>query len=137
MAAGRTRKAIGPRGAAPLSVPLSPAVQYGSLLFVSGQVSTDVARNQPIEGTIEEETQRALENLESLLKDAGSSLDCILKVTVFLRDMAEYSRMNAVYARFFPSHPPARSTIGDIALAATYKVEIEAVAYIPDAESTT
>ncbi len=83
-------------------------------------------------GSIEEETDLALRNLSDLLKSAGSSLECVLKVTVFLRDMKDYAKMNEVYGRYFPQDPPARSCLGNIALAAQYKVEIEAVAHIPE-----
>ncbi|MBW8003068.1 MAG: RidA family protein [Planctomycetes bacterium] len=128
----KEREVVIPKNAAPLNVPLSPAVRYGNLLFVSGQVSTDVEQSKPIVGTIEEETEQALKNLSDLLKGAGSSLECVLKVRVFLRDMKDYSKMNEVYGRYFPKDPPARSTLGNIALAAQYKVEIEAVAFIPE-----
>ena len=122
---------IYPTGAKPLSLPLSPAVRYADLLFLSGQVSIDVRENRVIETDIERETEIALTNLKDLLEDAGSSLDCVLKVSVLLRDMDDYDRMNAAYRRFFPSKPPARTTIGNIALAKNYKVEIEAVAFVP------
>lgn len=127
----RVRRVIKPAGAAPLSVPLSPAVQYGELLFISGQVSMDVKNGVEISGSIEDETRRALMNLSDLLEQQGSSLASVLKVTVYLTDFGDYEGMNSVYAEFFPNEPPARTTIGNIALAKTYRVEIEAIAYIP------
>lgn len=116
-------------GSAPLDVPLSPGVRFGDLLFLSGQVSVDVSRNEPVEGTIEEETERALGNLRDLLAAGGSSLDCVIKTTVYLRDMRDYAGMNQVYRRYFAGVAPARSTIGGVTLARSYRVEIEAVAY--------
>ena len=111
--------------------PLSRAVCYGSLVFVSGTVSEDIETRKPLLGTIESETEQIIKNIEVILKAAGSSLDCVLKTQVFLSDVKYFQQMNDVYRKFFPHDPPARSTIG-IILAGDYKLEIEAVAYIPE-----
>lgn len=114
-----------------LDLPLSVAVQYGSLLFVSGNVSQSLETREPLLGTVEAETERILLNIEAILKKAGSSLDRVLKVQAFLADIADFEAFNSVYVRFFPKDPPARSTFG-IKLAGPYKLEIEAIAYVPD-----
>ena len=119
-------------GAENPSSPLSLAVSYGSLIFVSGTVSVDLLTRKPLPGTIEEETERVLKNIETILEQAGSSLSCVLKSQVFLPDIGDFQRMNAVYRRFFPDQPPARSTVG-IRLAGDFKVEIEVVAFKPEA----
>lgn len=114
-----------------LGLPLSHAVQYGSLLFLSGNVSVEPYTRQPLLGTVEQETEQIIRNIEVILKAAGSSLDCVLKTQIFLTDISYFDAMNQVYSRFFPHNPPARSTFG-IQLAGPYKLEIEATAYIPE-----
>ena len=114
-----------------IELPLSHAVCYGSLVFVSGNVSLDLQTREPLLGTIEFETERIIKNIETILKSAGSSLDCVLKTQVFLTDIKYFQQMNEVYKKFFPHDPPARSTVG-IQLAGDYKVEIEAIAFIPE-----
>ena len=111
--------------------PLSRAVCYGSLVFVSGTVSEDIETRKPLLGTIESETEQIIKNIEVILKAVGSNLDCVLKTQVFLSDTKYFQQMNDVYRKFFPHDPPARSTIG-IKLAGDYKLEIEAVAFIPE-----
>lgn len=124
------KKIIKVRGAAPETVPLSPGVSFRPFLFISGQVSKDLKTGNPRLGTIEEETEQVLSNIEAILKEAGSSPKYVLKTTVFLRDMKDFPKMNEVYKRHFPEESPARSTVG-VALVGDYKVEIEAVAFVP------
>ena len=104
-------------------------------MFVTGQVAVapghDGLRNRDAigeMGTIETQTTRVLENIKAILEAAGSSMSRVLKTTVFLRDMADFPKMNAVYGEFFPSEPPARSTVQVAALPRGAAVEIEAVA---------
>ena len=125
------KKIIKVRSAVAETVPLSPGVSFGRLLFVSGQVSKDLNTGSPRLGAIEEETEQVLQNVEAILKEAGSSFECVLKTTVFLRDIKDFPRMNEVYKKHFPVGSPARSTVG-VSLAGDYKVEIEAVAYVPE-----
>ncbi|WP_046867148.1 RidA family protein [Microvirga massiliensis] len=109
----------------PLPVPLTPAVQVGNMLFLSGQVPTRPDGSIP-EG-IGPQTQLVLEKLSALAEEAGFSLGDVVKTTVFLRDMKDFSGMNEVYGKFFPSNPPARSCVrAEVAIDAD--VEIEAIA---------
>lgn len=125
------KKIIKVSGTATEAVPLSPAVLFGSLLFTSGQISKDLKTGNPRLGTVEEETEQIIGNIEAILKEAGSSLKYVLKTTVFLRDIEDFARMNKVYKKHFPEESPARSTVG-VALAGDYKIEIEAIAYVPE-----
>jgi 2-iminobutanoate/2-iminopropanoate deaminase len=124
------KKVILIEGVTPPTAPISLAVSFGSLLFISGQVSKDLKTGEPRLGTIEEQTEQVLKNIETILNGADSSPDCVLKTTVFLRDMKDFPKMNEVYKKHFPGDKPTRSTVG-VALAGDYKVEIEAIAFIP------
>lgn len=108
--------------------PYSQAIVYGGLAFLSGQIPLDPATGQVVEGDIAVQTRRVFENLSAVLAAAGSSLDRVLKTTVFLKDMGDFPAMNEVYASFFPENPPARSTVEAARLPRDVKVEIEAVA---------
>ncbi len=107
--------------------PYSVGMKAGHFVFCSGQLGLDQATGEFVEGGVEAETRQALINLSNILEAAGSSLDRVVKTTVFLRDMADFQRMNAVYAEFFTDTPPARSTI-QVGLPRNGAVEIEAVA---------
>jgi 2-iminobutanoate/2-iminopropanoate deaminase len=100
------------------------------LIFCSGQTPIDPATNTMIEGDIETQTRRVLQNLSAVLEAAGSSLSQVVKTTVFLFDMNEFARMNAVYAEFFPVDPPARSTVQVARLPRDARVEIELIATV-------
>ncbi|MFQ3547653.1 MAG: RidA family protein [Termitinemataceae bacterium] len=117
-------------GAAPLESPRSHATAYENLIFVSGQVARDLMTGENKLGTIEEETEYTLRNIEIVLKQAGSSLDCVLKTTVFLTNKEDFAGMNRTYRKFFPGDKPARSTIV-CGLAGVHRVEIEAIAFKP------
>ena len=113
---------------APAAVgPYSQAVRVGDLVFTAGRVALDPATGKLVEGGIEEQTRQVLQNLAAVLEAAGSSLDRVVKTTVFLKDMSDFAAMNAVYAEFFPTDPPARSTVEVSALALGALVEIEAI----------
>ena len=107
--------------------PYSVGMKAGHFVFCSGQLGLDQATGEFVEGGVEAETRQALINLSNNLEAAGSSLDRVVKTTVFLRDMADFQRMNAVYAEFFTDTPPARSTI-QVGLPRNGAVEIEAIA---------
>ena len=108
--------------------PYSPAVFCGSLLFVSGQVPLDPETSTIITGSFTEEAEQALRNLGSILEKAGSSLEKVVKTTVFLSAMENLPEFNAVYVRFFPEYRPARSCIVVSGLPFDARVEIEAIA---------
>jgi len=108
--------------------PYSVAIRTGDLVFTSGQLGLDPATGSLVPGGIEAETRQALTNLRHVLADAGSGLERVVKTVVFLKDMADFAKMNAVYAEFFTEKPPARSTIQAAALPKGGTVEIEAVA---------
>jgi 2-iminobutanoate/2-iminopropanoate deaminase len=108
--------------------PYSQAVLANGFVFLSGQLPLDPATNQLVEGDVAVQTARVLENLKTVLEAAGSSLEKVVKTTVFLRDMADFPRMNEVYARFFAVNPPARSTVQVARLPRDVSVEIDAIA---------
>jgi 2-iminobutanoate/2-iminopropanoate deaminase len=114
---------------APASVlPISQAIQMGNLVFTSGVTARDPQAGHFIGGNIEEQTERVILNLKAILKAAGSSLDKVVKVTVFLTDIRDFEGMNKVYRKFFPKNPPARSTVEVSKLAIDARVEIEMIA---------
>jgi 2-iminobutanoate/2-iminopropanoate deaminase len=112
--------------------PYSQAIRAGQFIYTAGQIPLDPATMQLVEGDIEAQTRRVLQNLAAVLEAAGSHLAQVVKTTVFLHDMNEFTRMNAVYAEFFTNSPPARSTIQAAALPRGAKVEIECVAWVGD-----
>jgi 2-iminobutanoate/2-iminopropanoate deaminase len=108
--------------------PYSQAVRWGDLIFVSGQIPIDPATSQVVGGDVAVQTERVLKNLAAILEAAGASLRQVLKTTVYLRDLNDFGKMNAVYARFFSEQPPARATVQVARLPRDVSVEIEAVA---------
>jgi 2-iminobutanoate/2-iminopropanoate deaminase len=102
-------------------------------VFTSGTIGNDPATGKVVPGGVEAETRQALTNLTGTLRAGGTSLAQVVKTTVFLVDLGQFSVMNAVYAEFFPIDPPARSTIQVGALPGGAAVEIEAVAVVPEA----
>lgn len=108
--------------------PYSQATVHDGLVYLSGQIPLDPVTGQTVSGDIAEQTERVLENLKAVLEAAGSSLDQVLKTTVFLKDMAEFPVMNEVYARYFTANPPARATVEVARLPRDVRVEIEAIA---------
>ena len=105
--------------------PYSLGVQAGHLLYTAGQIGIIPASGEIVEGGIEAETRQALENVKAILEAAGTSLANVVKTTVFLRDINDFNRMNAIYSTFFPENPPARSAIQVAALPRGAAVEIE------------
>jgi 2-iminobutanoate/2-iminopropanoate deaminase len=110
--------------------PYSVAIQTGNLIFSSGQLGLDPATGNLVSGGVETETRQALTNIHNVLKDARSGMESVVKTIVFLKDMADFSIMNTVYAEFFPNNPPARSTVQVAALPKGGAVEIEAIAIL-------
>ncbi len=108
--------------------PYSQAVTWNGLAFLSGQIPLDPATNKIVEGDIAVQTERVLENLKAVLAACGSSLGQVLKTTVYLKDMAEFPRMNEVYGRYFMGNPPARATVEVARLPRDVRVEIDVVA---------
>lgn len=117
----KTPKAIGP---------YSIATKFDDLIFTAGQLGFDPQSGELVSGGVEAETRQALTNLGNVLEAAGSSLDNVLKTTVFLRDINDFARMNAIYAEFFKEDCPARSAFQVAALPKGAAVEIEAVACV-------
>lgn len=112
--------------------PYSPGVGFERLIFVSGQGATDPATGQLAGDDVETQTEQCLKNVQAILRAAGSDLSHVLRCGVFLLEMSEFSKMNAVYARMFGSHRPARTTIQAAALPGVgLRVEIDCIAYIP------
>jgi 2-iminobutanoate/2-iminopropanoate deaminase len=117
--------------AAPAAIgPYSQAVVYNGLVFTAGQIPLDPETGELIDTDIGSQTDRALLNLEGVLRAAGSSLGAVLKTTVFLRDMGDFPAMNAVYERHFAEHRPARSTVQAARLPRDCGVEIDCIAAI-------
>ena len=108
--------------------PYSQAVDMGDLVFVSGQIPIDPATQQVVAGPIETQTERVLKNLQGILASAGLSLENVVRTTVFLTDLANFPKMNEVYARFFSKDFPARSTVQVSALPKGVGIEIDAIA---------
>ncbi|MCP4708191.1 MAG: hypothetical protein GY869_06175 [Planctomycetes bacterium] len=109
--------------------PFSPAVRAGNLLFVSGQIPRNAA-GEMAPDNIEAQTRQVLENVKSVLEFAGSSLDQVVKITIFLDNMDNYATVNQIYAQYFTKNPPARACIQVARLPLDVKIEIEAIALV-------
>lgn len=108
--------------------PYSQAIKVNGFVFASGQIPLDPTSGQVIPGDIAAQTERVLKNLEAVLGAAGSSLDRVVRTTVYLKDLGDFARMNEVYARFFTVAPPARSTVEVARLPRDVQVEIDVIA---------
>jgi 2-iminobutanoate/2-iminopropanoate deaminase len=108
----------------------SPAIQLGNLLFLSGSGAMDPDTHKVVDGPIGNQTKRCLDNLKEVLEAAGSSMDKVLKCTVFLADIANFSDMNEAYHSYFTSNPPARTTVAVKDLPGGSPIEIECIAYV-------
>lgn len=118
---GQAPKAIGP---------YSQAVVVNGMAYLSGQIPTDPATNQMVDGPIELQTERVLENLKAVLEACGASFASVVKTTVFLKDMGDFPKMNEVYARYFGENPPARSTVQAAKLPRDVGLEIDCIAVV-------
>jgi 2-iminobutanoate/2-iminopropanoate deaminase len=110
--------------------PYSQAIQAGDFLFLSGQIPLDPKTGELVEGDIRKQTQQVLENIKGLLGSQGLGMEHVIKVTIFLKDIGSFNEVNEVYATYFPSSPPARSTVEVAKLPRDTAIEIEAIAFI-------
>jgi len=121
VATDRGPKAIGP---------YSQAVRANGFVFLSGQIPLDPKTQQLVEGDVAAQTERVLENLKGVVEAAGSSMQHVVKTTVFLADMNDFAAMNEVYSRYFTTHKPARSTVEVARLPKNARVEIDLIALL-------
>ncbi len=108
--------------------PYSQAIKFGNMLFTAGQIPIHPETNEIIAGDIRDQTERVMKNLEAVLASAGMSFTHVVKTTVYLSDLADFSAMNEVYALYFPDHPPARSTVQVAKLPKDVGIEIDLIA---------
>ncbi len=118
----------GPKAIGPYSV----GIKACKFIYTAGQIAIDPASGELVKGGLEAETRQALENMKAILEAGGSNLKHVVKTTVFLKDIADFAKMNAIYAEFFTSEPPARSAFQVAALPKGALVEIESVAMVHD-----
>jgi 2-iminobutanoate/2-iminopropanoate deaminase len=111
--------------------PYSQAVIHSGLLYISGQIPVDPLTGELVRGTIEEETETVLKNVQIITEEAGATMDGVLKVTCYLADIIDFPRFNEVYERFFPKYPPARTTFQAGKLPLDVQVEIDAIVALP------
>lgn len=109
--------------------PYSQAIKAGGFIFTAGQIALDPATAQIIEGDVVRQTVRVLDNLKAIVEAGGSTLARVVKTTVYLKDMNDFSAMNEVYARYFAENPPARSTVEAARLPRDVRVEIDLIAF--------
>jgi 2-iminobutanoate/2-iminopropanoate deaminase len=126
VATDRAPKAIGPYSQAVIDDMSRPGSRH--LVFLSGQIPLDPSSGQVVQGDIAAQTERVLQNIKAVLEAAGASFDSVLKTTVYLKDMDDFSKMNEVYGRYFKENPPARTTIQAAKLPRDVMVEIDAIA---------
>jgi len=120
----QTEKAPKPIG------PYSQAIRAGNFIFLSGQIPIDPKTGELVKGDIRQQTQQVLENIRGVLESQGLGMQDVVKVSIFLKDMGNFNEMNEVYATYFPSSPPARSTVEVSRLPKDVDLEIEAIASI-------
>jgi len=108
--------------------PYSQAIRANGFIFISGQVAFDPSTGNLLEGDIAAQTDRVMKNLKAIVEAAGSTLDKVVKTTVFLKDMNEFTKMNEVYGKYFAAAPPARATVEVARLPRDVRVEIELIA---------
>ncbi|CDI48618.1 Rid family detoxifying hydrolase [Clostridium tetani] len=118
------------KSAAPARGPYSHAVKAGNLLFVSGRTPSNLQTGELLDTKVKDATKLAIENVKIILEEAGIGLESVVKITVFLRDMADFEDVNEVYAQYFNMNPPARSCVQVGKLPRNAAVEIEAIAII-------
>jgi 2-iminobutanoate/2-iminopropanoate deaminase len=124
------KKIIQTKNAPPAAGAYSQAVVSNGFAFLSGQIPMDPATGQLIEGDTATQTARVLENLKAVLEACGSSLERVVKTTVYLKDMGDFVQMNTVYSEFFPENPPARATVEAARLPRDVRVEIDCIATV-------
>jgi 2-iminobutanoate/2-iminopropanoate deaminase len=124
------RELVTAAGAARAIGPYSPALKVGKLLFLSGSIPLDPNSGQLVAGGIVEQTTRVMENIKALLEAAGAGFNNVARTTVFMIDLGEFAQMNEVYARYFSSPYPARSTVQVVKLPRDVRVEIDVIAVL-------
>ena len=110
--------------------PYSQAVKTGGMVFCSGQIPIDVATGEFVSNDVAEQTEQVLKNLSAVLEAAGTSLNNVVKTTVFLSDMNDFAAMNEIYAKYFSENKPARATVQAARLPRDAKVEIDCIAVV-------
>jgi 2-iminobutanoate/2-iminopropanoate deaminase len=123
IATSKAPKAIGP---------YSQAITAGGFVYTSGQIPIDISTGAIVDGDIKQQTRKVLENLKNLLEESGSSLENVVKTTVFIKDMNKFAEINEVYGEYFDVNPPARSCVEVARLPKNVEVEIEAIAVLHD-----
>jgi len=124
------KRALGSTAAPKAIGPYSQAIAAGGLVFLSGQIALDPTTGLLVGGTIEDETRRVLENLRAVLAVAGLTMDAVVRTTIYLTDLADFPRVNQVYAEFFTVPFPARATVQVAALPRAARVEVDATAVV-------
>jgi 2-iminobutanoate/2-iminopropanoate deaminase len=114
--------------------PYSQAIIAGNLIFTAGQIPIDPATNQVVQGDIKEQTRRVLENLRAILESVGATFDDVVKVTIYMKDLNEFSAMNEVYSEYFKNSPPARTTVEVSRLPRDVRIEIDLIAIVKQAK---
>ncbi|WP_110520379.1 RidA family protein [Herpetosiphon llansteffanensis] len=122
-----TREVISTPNAPAAIGPYSQAIAIDGLLFCSGQIPLDPATGQVVEGDVSVQTRQVMENIRALLTAAGTSLEKVVKTTIFLADMNDFATVNAIYGEYFPENPPARSTVQVARLPRDVQVEVEVI----------
>jgi len=122
------KRIVATRGAPAAIGPYSQAVEAGGFVFLSGQIPLDPATGAMVEGGVEAQAERVMENLGAVLAAAGLGFDAVVRTTVYLADLGDFAKVNEVYGRRFPKDPPARATVQVAALPRGARVEIDAVA---------
>jgi 2-iminobutanoate/2-iminopropanoate deaminase len=125
------RQAIAAPNGPPAIGPYSPALRAGNLLFLSGQIPLDPATGSIVEGGIDTQTDQVMRNIDALLRAAGCSFEHVVRTTVFMLDLGEFTSMNAVYAKYVGTPAPARATVQVSRLPRDVRVEIDAIAVVP------
>ena len=115
--------------------PYSQAIQAGNMIFLSGQIPIDPKTGELTGGGIRQQTQQVLENIKGLLESQRLGMEDVIKVTIFLKDMGNFNQVNEVYAAYFSSSPPARSTVEVAKLSRNVEIEIEAIALTRDVDN--
>jgi len=123
------KRVIRPKGAPPAKGPYSPAVVAGDFVFLSGQIPIDRETGEVVRGDIAEQAELVFQNINFLLEEAGSSMSKVIKTTVYLADLADFAKVNEIYARHFGPDFPARTCIQAGKLPLDAKIEVEAIAH--------
>ncbi len=110
--------------------PYSQAIQAGNFLFLSGQIPLDPKTGELVKGDIRQQTKQVLQNIKGVLESRGLGMEDVVKATIFLKDISNFSQVNEIYATYFPSSPPARSTVEVAKLPRDADIEIEVIALI-------